>query len=318
MSKHIFGWPVVLNCLIRAGHIGVWAGMYVIGAYIFFWQIASSDKTPGHWPPMRMDLFMGLLATCIYAMDRVKWSDRWFDPSDRLARPDRYAFLHPNARWIRLGVVLVFGLCLLMVTEVSVWLGVLGVLAIIGGFLYAPGPKRLGWRIKDLLGVKNLCVAISMVSLVLLATLPVGPIGQAAPDQLSQTVHQRLWPLGIAAILLLIRVLSDALLCDIQDAPSDLRHGTLTLVHLLGPDHSLKLALGVKILLCGMILVWPITSTSVRIGWAVAGIAGTGWLFYRRDQELKDWVDIVFLLEAVLASGISLLIQNSHFIIDFF
>lgn len=297
--------------------MGLWAGMYVMGAYIFFWQIASSGKSPGYWPPMRMDLFIGLFATCIYAMDRVKWSDKWLDPADQMAKPERYAFLQPNARWIRAGSILVLILCLFMVTEVSIWLLIPGILAIAGGFLYAPGPRAGGWRPKDLLGIKNLCVALGIVGFVLLATLPVGPIGQAAPDQLRQTVHERLWPLGIAAILLLIRVLSDALLCDIQDASADFHHGTLTVVHLLGPEHSLKLAMVIKILLCVLILVYSPTFISVRVGWASAGIAGILWLIFKREQELKDWVDASFLLEAILASGISLLIQSLSRLIEF-
>lgn len=289
-----------------------------MGAYVFFWQIASVGKYPGHWPPLRIDLFIGLLATCVYAMDRVKWSDRWMDPADRMSHPDRYAFLQTYAQSIRTGIVLTLTVCLFMAIEVSVWFLWLAFVAILGGFLYAPGPRGSGWRIKDMTGIKNLCVAISIVSFVLLSTLPVGPIGQATPDLFRQTVHERLLPLSTTAILLLMRVMSDALLCDIGDAPADRRYGTVTLVHLLGPSHSRYLALGVRVLICGLILIGSFAPPTVRIAWAGVGIASVLWLISIRDQDLKDRVDASFLLEAVIASGLCLVDQECSLLSRFF
>lgn len=292
-----------LSALVaRAGHVGLWAGLYVTGAYVFFWQLAVADRTPGTWPPVAAIVAVVLAATSVYAIDRVKLLDRLIDPADLEAQPVRYAFLTRYSRVIRVLSLL----CLLCGAAVA-WfasplLSGVVLLSMLGVNIYAPGPRRSIPRPKDLLGLKNVWVGLGVVMLTVVATALLGPIGHASAETFWSTVHTRLLPVSEAAVLLLIRVILDAAICDVDDAETDRAHGTRTLANTIGRRRTMLVAVGARVALCGLILVLARAPLPVRAAWAGVGIVSSLMLLRLRDRDLRDTVDASFAAEAIVAT----------------
>jgi 4-hydroxybenzoate polyprenyltransferase len=285
------------------GHFGLWAGLYVTGAYVFFWQLAAAGA-PGSWPPVAAIVAVAVAATSVYAIDRIKLSDRLIDPADLAAQPDRYAFLTRNSRRIRSMAFAGVGVAAAVAWLASPLLSAVVLVSVVGVIVYAPGPRRSIPRPKDLLGLKNVWVGMGVVMLTIVATALLGPIGRAGPGEFWATVQARLLPVSEAAVLLLIRVILDAAICDIDDAETDRAHGTRTLANTIGRRRTLLVAVAVRVALCGAIILISPAMWSTRIAWAGAGTIAALGLLMLRDRDLRDTVDASFALEAIVATGV--------------
>lgn len=289
--------------LERLGHVGLWAGLYVTGAYVCFWQLSAAGMR-GSWPHPAAVVSVLLAATAVYAVDRVKLFDTWLDPADPIAQPRRYGFLLQYTAHIRALAVVLLVMAMTVAYMASPWMPILVAMAIVGVVLYAPAGREKGWRIKDILGIKNLYVAGSVVALAIVATTLVGPLSRAHGDQFWSILHTRASPIVLAAIVLLVRVSLDAALCDIDDHEADRQSGTRTLANTLGVTRTLYLAVIGRVVLALCILALPVPAWSLRVGWCVAGVTSALSLVFLRRHSLRDWVDGVLMMEAV---GVSLI-----------
>lgn len=280
------------------GHLGLWAGVYVAGAYVCFWQLAGAGSC-GSVPLWEAIVAIFLTATSVYAIDRVKLLDRLLDPADIAAQPDRYAFLTRHTHAIRIGVIVMLLFAMGLAAAVSRFLPVVIALSVIGVFAYAPGPRRNLPRPKDLLGLKNVFVAAGVVSLAVVATALLGPIGHADTSRFWQVLQERVTPVFEASILLMLRVMIDAAICDVDDVHTDRKHRTQTLATMIGASRALVVLCVSRIAIAGLILPLATVPLPVRIVWATAGVLSVVVLWSRRGKPLRDSVDIALGIEAV-------------------
>ncbi len=288
----------------RLGHVGVWAGLYVGAAYVFFWQLSAAGA-PGSWPNVAAIVSVMLAATGVYAIDRVKIADRFLDPADFTANPVRYAFLSRHTTAVRVAAALLIGVAMVVARSASALLPAVIALAAVGVVLYAPGPRGRLPRPKDLLVLKNLFVAGGVVALAVVATAMIGPISRAHGEAFWEVIRQRLAPIGDAAVLLLLRVAIDAVLCDIDDTDADTAFGTQTIPVKLGRRRTLTLAIVARLGLAVLILAISRAPLPVRGAWAGISAASALILILFHAQPLKTRVDVGFFIEAILVSLIA-------------
>ncbi len=291
------------------GHIGLWAGLYVIGAHVCFWQLAGAGPS-GSWPPVLAIIAVAMAATAVYAIDRVKLHDKLIDPADLQAQPVRYAFLTRHSMSVR---VLAFALlisAMLLAMQASHYLPIVIGLSLVGVVVYAPGPRKSLPRPKDLLGLKNLWVALGVVALTIVATALVGPLSKVEGEAFWTTARLRIIPILDAATLLLIRVIIDAAICDIDDSESDRTHGTRTLANTIGRRNTLWIAIAAKVLLAGLIVAVARSPASVRVAWAVVTVAFALLLIPMGKRSLRDWTDVSFVIEAMLVTVLMAIYQR--------
>jgi 4-hydroxybenzoate polyprenyltransferase len=275
--------------------------LYVAGAYVCFWQLAGAGAC-GSIPVWEAIVAVFLSATAVYAIDRVKLSDRLLDPADIAAQPVRYAFLTRYTYSIRIGVMVVLLVAMGLASVVSQLLAVVIGLSVLGVLLYAPGPRRSLPRPKDLLGVKNFLVAAGVVSLAIAATALFGPLSEAGDQRFWAVARQRVVPVSEATILLLLRVMIDAAICDVDDMQTDRRHGTQTLATLMGASGALTVLYVARIAAAGLIILLANTAMSVRIAWAGAGVLSAVVLYLRRGKPVRDPVDVAMGVEAIIVT----------------
>ncbi len=285
----------------KLGHLGLWAGMYVAGAYICFWQLAGAGAC-GSVPVWEAIVAVFLSATSVYAIDRVKLSDKLLDPADIAAQPARYAFLTRHTQAIRIGVIVMLLVAMGLASVVSRLLPIVIGLSVVGVFLYAPGPRRSLPRPKDILGLKNLLVAAGVVSLAMVATALLGPLSRADSESFWLVARQRVTPVFEATLLLMMRVTIDAAICDVDDAQTDRRHGTQTLATLIGASNAFVVLCTARIAIAGLIIVLATVPMSVRIVWASAGVVSLIVLWARRGKPVRDPVDIALGVEAIVVT----------------
>lgn len=287
--------------VLRAlGHIGFWAGLYVAGAFIFGAQVSGFATL---LPPLPAMLAVLLMATAAYALDRVKLRDRWIDPADVMAQPERFAFLQPRARAVR-----ALAFCMLLAgaslgSLYTPWAIAAALAVPIGVAAYAPLPRNGSKRprLKDRLWLKNAYVAAGITAFAALATVATTAPG-SSPSEMLETARAKGAAVAWASILLFLRTVIDAALCDIDDEPTDRQFGTSTLATTLGARRLWTWAAfaraGLTIAtLLAMPCPWP-----ARVAWAIATGAGTVALRLRPPRRVRDWVDARFLLEGVVAT----------------
>ncbi len=291
----------LLTALQQAGHVGLWAGMYVSGAYICFWQLAGAGPA-GSWPALSAVVGVLLCATAVYAFDRVKLHDRLIDPADQTANPERYRFLGKYSLVVRSLAVVLIVLAMTFAYLASRWMPVLVALAVMGVVLYAPGPKGKYPRPKDLLIVKNLLVAIAVVMLAMIATALVGPLSHVHGEAFWKLAEVRIHAVLPAVFVLMIRVIADAALCDIDDTKSDLQHGTQTLSTRFGSARSFLIALIMRLVFGIMILTLIEAQLQVRLVFASVNMGSILMLVIRRKSAMKDYVDISLPVEAIIST----------------
>ncbi len=275
------------------GHIGVWAGLYAIGAAICLYQL--SGVSSAFLPRWEAVVAVFATATAVYSLDRVKIRDSWMDPADIAAQPERYHFLTRHSRSVRgfaLALLISAGLIGLRVHRLAPIAPVLAGVAII---VYAPRPRASKARVKDLAWLKSSYIALGMTAYLAMVVLAL-----RGADSLRSGVPAVL----IAAAFVAARIALDAVLCDIDDVPTDRAFETETVATLLGRSRAWNYTGLVRVGLILAVLVVPTFPWATRLAWALAMVAGTVVLRVPRWDRLRDPVDVRFLVEAALATGI--------------
>jgi 4-hydroxybenzoate polyprenyltransferase len=292
-----------------AGHLALWVGLYCAGAVILFAQVSGQVASAA------VIGVSGLTATSVYLLDRVKLADRWLDPADQTAHPDRFAFLGEHTMRIRLLALLLGVAAMIVAATIHPVAVVLIPLASIGVVVYAGLPRhgrrggpardesRRRTRIKDVLLLKNAAVAASItVFVALLILLDASSSIDALVDSL-QNASQTL-SIATAAAVLFSLVLADAILCDIDDAASDRAHATATIPGQFGKPAAWIVAGVLHVAVAAMLLYVGGDSALVpaRRLWAGLILASFVLLAIWRPVRLRDLVDARLEVLAVIAS----------------
>lgn len=292
--------------MIRAaGHIGLFAGLYVVGAMVCVWQLgglASSEFVVPSWAAL---VAVGLIATGTYALDRVKLRDTWMDPADREAQPERYAFLSAHSATVRMLALVMLAAGGAIGWFVNVLAPAAAVLAAAGVVAYAPMPRLGRRRLKDRLGLKNAYVAAGITGFVAVAALA-DAAGREHPPDIARTFMSHGWAMIGVCLLVGVRTLVDAALCDLDDEGADRRHGTATLPTTLGGGAAWRITGVVRVFASVATLACVWCPWRTRVAWAIVGAIGILALRMRRPRRVRDLVDIRFAMEALAASVVLL------------
>ena len=190
------------------GHLGVWAGMYALAAFVCLSQLVGTALWFGlpRWDAMLCVLITGI---AVYGLDRVKLAGEWIDPADIAAQPERYEFLRRTQRTVRFtaAVLLVAAGCI--GARVSWLVPLLVLFGAVGTVAYAPWPRRGAARLKDRLWLKNAYVAggMSLFSL-LMAVL------SADGERWRMGLLENPAVFAVGAAVVGLRVFLDAALCS--------------------------------------------------------------------------------------------------------
>jgi len=286
--------------LRAAGHLGLWPGLYAVGALLCLTQLAWFTPDPGRLAAAAFSVLF--TATGAYILDRVKLRDAWIDPADITAQPERYAFLVPRARFVRLAAVALLGAGALAGLFISRYAPLSAGLAALGVVAYALKPRRRQPRPKDIVWIKNLYVALGITSFAALAALAAA----ASRDDFRawlDLAHEHVRALVAACSLVAARVLLDAALCDIDDEPADRAHRTHTFSTRWGPERAWSLTGLARIALIAITLAATPCPWRARLAWAIAMSVGTLALRLRRPERVRDPVDLRLFLEAAAVTA---------------
>ncbi len=258
-----------------AGFLAVWAGLYAVGCVVFL--AVAIDRPVGAGPL----ILAWLLTVGVYLLDRTGPWPALPDRGDLSSVPARVRFLRrrvPYIRWVAL-VVLVASVALSLGRGLLVLIMVPA--AVIGMTVYGHAPRK--GRLKDRLFIKNIAVASGFAAMA--TALVIDPI------RVDGTI-------ALCVGALWLHVLASAVLCDLDDASSDARHGTRTIPNTFGVPvtwwtaECLTVAAGVLVLVSRGTAGIPLVVTP----WiAVAA------LHLCRPQRVRDLVDLTFPLAVLCA-----------------
>lgn len=287
----------MLGPLRPLGHLGLFAGLYVTGAFVSLAQLSGLVTVP---PPLAL-LSLLLLSTAAYTLDRVKLRDSWIDPADLASQPERYAFLRPRARLIRsLAFLMLIAGGALGLTFTR-WAPVAALLIPLGVAAYAARPRGHRPRPKDILVLKNSYVTAGIVGFSVIAALAL-----AAPSDSLESVYAiarlNILPLTAAALLLALRVFLDAALCDIDDTTADRHYGTATISTTFGIRRAWRYTGWLRlILIIAIPLAFP-CPWRPRVTWTCTTILGMLSLRLAQPDRIRDWVDLRLPAEAAVTT----------------
>ncbi len=280
-----------------ASYLALYPGLYVAAALARFLELSMPHTS--HLPLIPL-LFVALTTTGIYLLDRVKLHNRLLDPADQAAEPHRFAFLHRHLNVLRLlsAALLIsaafIGRCFSPLAPIAVACSAAGVI------LYAPGPRQNRPRPKDIFILKNLYTATGLTTLVVATAI-------ASTPTLS---FLNLLPTLIAAIALFLRMILDALFCDIDDTESDSQYGTQTHATRLGPAKARNLALAAQLALILVTAAATPIPQVPRLIWAATSLASWGALLLYHPAKLREFIDLRLPAEATIATILLTLFQN--------
>lgn len=266
----------------------MWAGTYVGGALIAAAMLTGETAFGSTWRDATALWCAVATGMSVYLVDRVKLADRFLDPADARAHPERWSYLYPRRRVVR-AVALIAGLSAGAVAAVlSVWLVLVVIGAYVGVLAYAgvpPAPNRPPRRLKDMLVVKNTVVGASIAAfsaLLLLAARDLEPASLVAP-----------------ALILTAIVFADAVMCDLDDVASDAAFGTRTIPVTSSRRAAWITAIATQSLAVGAGLLWrPGPPTAV---FALGITTTTGILLAGRPSRVRDLVDARLAMVSLLA-----------------
>lgn len=232
-------------------HIGIVSAVYVASC------VAALAMLAGRTPRIDVLAFAFLTALATYLLDRVKLCDADLDPSDTMSHPARAEFVARHSGVMR-GVVLLASMGAVAVAFVREPIDTVLVPLALGGVLfYARSRRRYGWRLKDILQLKNLSVAGGITAFALFLLL--------VHDDAS--MRTTLLDAALPGVFLLQNVFADALLCDVDDREADARYATNTIPVRFGERRAIASAVGLK----ATSSVWPaLLAMEGAIGWPVA------------------------------------------------
>lgn len=216
MSTH--GRPIPFTT--RLSHLALWPACYTPGVYLLSVLALETD------PPGAATVgYLLLVGHACYLLDRVKLSDSRQDPADAVALPERAMLYAQRARVFRWVLTLELLAAIVLGAGISPLLGLLPIGAVLGVHLYAGRGASPGRpRFKDLPSLKSFFIATAYLALVIAVLWgnALHPFGE--PDA----------RVGVALAGLWLIVCGDAILCDLDDRPSDAFYGTRSLPVLLG------------------------------------------------------------------------------------
>ncbi|MEM7227313.1 MAG: UbiA family prenyltransferase [Planctomycetota bacterium] len=275
---------IIGRTLERAGNLALVAGCYQAGLVIIVARLVGV--------PVRFEAAAGafLLTVGVYLLDRVKPIDAWIDEADRMAHPRRAAFLLKRTRMLR-GVIVVVSIgAAVLLAQLHIALPLLVIAAHAGVLLYGSLPHRP--RVKDRFVLKNLAVAIAMTALAfLLVTI-----------ETWRTLE--IVPVMVVATFMLLHVMSDAMLCDLDDREADAAHGTATVPVRCGSTFTWGLVallqtIAMTVLICaGLVEIVPIpAATMFGVGLLIGTIALKLW----SPMRVRDLVDLKLPLVVLIS-----------------
>lgn len=274
--------------------LALWSGLYVAAGVVAFAQLAGMWRLVSE--EVERWVFVVGCAVCagtgVYLLDRVKVADRWVDPADRAAHPARAGFLARHVVAARVVVVVLVGIGAGLGGMVSAWVAPIVVGACIGVLVYAGRPRGVRARPKDVLIVKNACVAGAIT--VFAGTLCV----LAAQIDLRSAGTWSL--LVMAGVQVMGRVFADAVLSDLDDEAADRAFATATLATRYGRERAWNIAMVIRLWLAAALLAVPVGELRVRVCWAVVTVVSTLALRLTRPSRVRDWVDVRFVGEVVV------------------
>ncbi len=284
---------IIGRCLERLGDLALYAGAYEAGLVVFIAHLTGST--------LRVEAITGVfcLTVAVYLLDRVKPVNAWFDPADAMAHPRRAAFLRPHARTLRIVIIVLSLAAAGLLARVHFALAIIVPLAHIGVLVYGSLPRRP--RLKDRLIVKNLVVAGSMTALAVIVVAP----------SLSRTVFDIAHV--VAGAFCVFHVMADAMLCDLDDAPSDRTFGTHTMPSQFGVNPTWLMAILVQIVALAMIVVavrYDIVPHGEPVIMAVALVVTTIVLWMWSPPRVRDIVDAKLPLVVAVYSVVSVLMNQ--------
>ena len=284
-------------------HAAVFAGLYVTASVVCLAQLAGLDR--GVSPEFKFvaAAFAFCTATGVYLLDRVKLRDAWLDPADAHAHPRRFAFIARHAIAVRtaMGVLLI---CAgFLGARVLEWGAVIPIAAAAGVLLYAGRPRTARPRPKDVVILKNLYVALGITGFAAVVALAAfRPRADLAALTRASILHEA--PLAISCAHLAVRVLADAVVCDVDDEDADRRFGTGTLPVHMGRHRAWKTAMALRIAAAVAIACIPALPLIPRITWAAVTVVSSTALRLAAPTRLRDWVDARFAIEAAAVTAV--------------
>lgn len=277
-------------------HLAIWPGLYIATGVVAFAQMA------GMWglvrgEPWRWGAVVGCAfcsGTSVYLLDRVKVADRWLDPADGVAHPERAAFVARYAVAVRALMVVLVVIAAVLGAAVSWWTVPMVVGACVGVVVYAGRPRGGRARPKDVLVLKNMCVAAAITAFVVVLCLLAARVD----------VRERaMWALVVmGSVQVLGRAFADAVLSDLDDEHADRVFATQTLATRFGRERAWVIAMVIRLILAGVLLAAPMGAWRVRLAWAVVTAVSTLALRMARPSRVRDWVDARFALEAAIVA----------------
>jgi len=259
--------------LTRLSHLAFWPAFYTLGVYVLA-VLMFGLPTPD-WASL---LFVLLVGHGCYLLDRVKVSDTRQDPADALALPDRALLYSQRSRAIRAWLSIELLLSMVTGYLISPVIALIPFGAMLGVHMYAgrgaiPGEPRF----KDLPTLKSFF--ISSAHLALVVAVLWGNDHNLIEHPQAGVV------LGLAGLWLLVS--ADAILCDLDDRPSDAFYGTRSLPVLIGHGRAWILA-QLMLLTAVVLMVVPHHEPSPMLG---VGLAL--WLSTLPTLRLKNRRDLV-------------------------
>ena len=280
----------------------VLAGLYVTGAAAFCGQVSGLNELMA---AQSMGCAAGTVfctTVAVYLLDRVKLRDSWLDPADAQSHPRRHAFVLRHTHTLRIAS------SLLLIA--AGWLGsqlmplgwAIPLIAVAGVLVYAGKPRAARPRPKDMLLVKNAYVAAGIAGFAALVTVAAATRGSTLAA-MQDTVRAHAAPLLLASVHLSLRVLADAILCDLDDEHADRRFNTRTLPVQVGRIRAWNTALAIRLGSAAALAAIPLLPLWPRLSWAFVTVVSSILLRVTAPSRLRDWVDGRLAIEALVAGG---------------
>jgi 4-hydroxybenzoate polyprenyltransferase len=296
----------IAGMLDAAGHLGVWAGLYVTAAYVCLAQCSGNDSAAAD--PRALFVVFATSAS-VYLLDRLKLTDRWLDRADRASHPSRHEFLASHARIVRPCAMLLSAGALVVGLGVHPLLGVVVLGAHVGVVLYAGLPREDARsirraRIKDMLLIKNGAVSVSITAFAGTTVILTDAETSGMRALSAATTEPCALIVPVAGLFGII--LADTMLCDIEDAPADRLYATNTVPALWGSGATWPAASALILVACLLLLGCTArTWTDARMLWPVGLLATQAALLISRPSRSRDIIDVRLPLVGAVVSTIS-------------
>lgn len=287
----------------------MWAGLYVVGAVVCLAQVAGFDTLIAPGARLAAAAFAFSTAAAVYLLDRVKLRGAWLDPADEQAHPRRYAFVAGHARVLRVLIVALLAAAAWLGWHLLAWGGVIPLVAVAGVLAYAGRPRAVRPRPKDIILLKNVYVALGITGFgAIVAIAAIRPGADAATMWGFAVAHAV--PLALSGGHLALRVLADAVLCDLDDEDADRRFGTGTLPIHLGRARAWNTALAVRLCTAAALAAIPMLPLWPRLAWAGVTVVSSVALRAAAPARVRDWVDARLAMEAAVVAAVLAVVRG--------